>query len=137
MRNLKKNLILIVDEDQSQSIPQNLNGYRVLQYSTTTDNELFIEQLSEYAASLVPSLSSAGDNEPNRLLRKNEYDAAVISVFRLLESSLRPYNSMFVKGTTRLMPVPLSQMLKYLSKSNLPQNLVSKLCKHRAKKINL
>lgn len=121
---LDKKLIIIVDKEQSQAIPSNLRNLRYLTYSTNNDNEEFIAQLGKELSAWLNF--SDFDNEPDRLLRKNEYDAAVISAFRLLETSLREYNSLFTKGSTRPMPVPLSQMLRHLKESNLPQDLVNK-----------
>lgn len=121
---LNKKIIIIIDEEQTQAIPSALGALRYLTYSTSNDNENFIVQLSEELSNWLHS--SEFDNEPDRLLRKNEYDAAVISAFRLLETSLREYNSMFAKGSARTMPVPLSQILRQLRESNLPQNLINK-----------
>ncbi len=121
---LKKKLIIIVDEEQSQAIPTDMSNFRFLKYSINNDNEDFITQLSKELSTWFDL--SEFDNEPDRLLKKNEYDAAVISAFRLLEISLREYNSLFTKGSIRPMPVPLSQMLRNLRDSNLPQDLINK-----------
>jgi hypothetical protein len=121
---LNKKLIIIVDEEQTQAIPSALSDLRYLTYSTSNDNEDFIAQLGKELSTWL-DFSELG-NEPERLLRKNEYDAAVISAFRLLEISLREYNSIFTKGSIRPMIVPLSQMLRQLRESNLPQDLVNK-----------
>jgi hypothetical protein len=124
---LKKNLIVIVEEEQYRAIPHNLSNLKCLLYSTNNDNQKFITQLNEGLSTLVQLSHLSNDNEPERLLRKNEYDAAVISSFRLLESTLREYDGVFfTKGSNRPMPIPLSQMLRYLIDSNLPQDLVRK-----------
>lgn len=122
---LNKKLIIIVDEEQTHAMPSNLSELRYLTYSRDNDNQEFIAKLGEELSTLL-HLSEL-DNEPNRLLRKNEYDAAVISAFRLLEISLREYSNLFAYGSTRTMPIPLSQMLRYLKESNIPQNMVTRI----------
>lgn len=122
--NLKKKLIVIVDEDQTQAIPFALSNQSYLTYSTSNDNQNFIIQMNEMLSSWLelPDL----DSEPDRLLRKYEYDAAVIAAYRQLEISLREYSSIFTYGSTKTMPVPLSHMLRRLRDSNLPTPYVDK-----------
>lgn len=122
--NLKKNLIVVADKDQYQSLPSNLNSFQCLFYSTKDDNDEFIMNFSEKISGFVQTSISSRDDEPTRLLKKNEYDAAVISSFRLLESSLRENKNFSKNGL--LKTLTLSQMLRQLRESNLPTNLVIK-----------
>ena len=121
---LNKKHLIIVEEEQSQTMPSNLSNFRYLTYSTSNDNEDFIARLGEELSTWL-HLSEL-DDEPDRLLSKNEYDAAVISAYRLLEISLREYSGLFTKGSIGSMPVSLTQMLRQLRDSNLPQDLVNK-----------
>jgi hypothetical protein len=122
--NLNKKYIIIVDDELSQTIPLNLTNQLYYTYSTSNDNENFISHVSKEVSAW--NHISEHDNEPDRLLRKNEYDAAVISAFRFLESSLHEYSNIFSKGSIRSIPIGLSQMLRQLKESNLPLELVEK-----------
>lgn len=121
---LNKKIIIIIDKEQSQGIHFDLNNIPYLTYSTINDNEDFIAQLVEEISSWIQN--SEIDNEPGRLLMKKEYNAAVISAFRLLEISLRKNYSLFARYSTKQMPVSMFHMLRYLRKSNLPQDLLIK-----------
>lgn len=122
--NLNKKYLIIVDDELSQTIPLNLTNLQYYTYSTSNDNENFISRVSKEVS--VWNQISEHDNEPDRLLRKNEYDAAVISAFRFLESSLYEYSNIFSKGSTRSIPIGLTQILRQLKESNLPLELVDK-----------
>ena len=123
--NLNKKLIIIIDEGQTQSMPVDIAGVQYLRYSVSSDNEVFFSQLREALSNWVDFVKF--DNEPDRLLGKSEYDAAVISAFRLLETYLREYNSRFAQGATRQIPIALTQMLRQLKNSNMPPELVNKI----------
>jgi len=124
MTGLKKNLLIIVDKSQSQAIPSDLMGVNYLIYSTESDNEKFILRLDEQLSTLFQTSYLFSENEPDRLLHKNEFDAAVISAFRLLESTLHKYNDTFRIDLENRTPLTLWQMLKILRDSNIPQDQV-------------
>lgn len=80
-----KTVILIVDEKQSGSLPSNLSGLFYLTYNLEGDNLEFSEKLGGYLRGLKPKLNNE-ISDHFRLLEKGEYDAAVIMVFRYLET---------------------------------------------------
>jgi hypothetical protein len=126
-KGLNKKMITIIDESQLQTIPFNLRNTKILTYSTDRENEIFVEKLSEELSILFDS--SQVDNEPKRLLVKKEYNAAIISAYRLLEITLRKHDELFPKSSVRKINMPLFQMLKRLryNESNISQELINKV----------
>lgn len=93
LNNSNKDLILISEQNGGFSLypekPQN-NKVRVLFYSTgNTDN--FISQFEDSVMEITKNNRLNNLDEAKRLLKKNEYDAAVISAFRALEKALREF----------------------------------------------
>lgn len=124
---LKKKLIIIADKEQFQGLPNSISNYDYLLYNTNKENEEFISCFNEKLISLSRTLIPKTDNEPSRLLNKNEYDAAVISAFRILESSLREYLHIENRKSNISRPVPLIQMLGELRNTGLPKELLYRI----------
>jgi hypothetical protein len=74
-------------------------------------DEQFIKSLEKYLKSLSAKLTESIESEPERLLEKNEFRAAVISSFVILESQLRElaFLRLDAKGI-----LPLSKLLDML-----------------------
>lgn len=92
---LKKQKIVIIEEDQYDMMKDNLKNYKFLKYSTKNNNENFIFELNKILSNYFGSMGALENSEPERLLKKNEYAAAVISSFRLLERKLRELNEKY------------------------------------------
>ena len=86
---LAKPLILIT-EDQA-SIPFDIAGHRVIRRppSLDEDSPTFIKAIESAFADAFSLISPSLEDEPNRLVAKKEYRAAVIAAFSLLEHDLR------------------------------------------------
>lgn len=108
-----KKLILIVDSEQAGELPVNLMEMVYIQYSFNGDNSVFIEKLNKHLKELYCEKDSINKNEEHhRLLEKNEYSAAVISAFRLLEATLSNKYSYYTKSLSSL------NLLNRLSSNN-------------------
>jgi uncharacterized protein (UPF0332 family) len=86
---VEKPLILIAHD--VAAVPFDLKGHIVIQRPAHLDEEqgIFIKALEEAFASAFARISPLLEDEPNRLLAKKEYRAAVIAVFSALEHELR------------------------------------------------
>jgi hypothetical protein len=86
---VEKPLILIAHD--VTAVPFDLKGHIVIQRPANLDEEpgVFIKVLEEAFAAAFAKISPSLDDEPNRLLMKKEYRAAVIAVFSALEHELR------------------------------------------------
>lgn len=82
--------ILIVDEDQSDSLPFDLQSLHLFKYNLYGDNKHFVDTLNDF----LQAHNNGKKNEPEaekdylRLFDKGEYNAAVIAAFRFLEITL-------------------------------------------------
>ena len=82
--------ILIVDEDQSDSLPFDLQSLHLFKYNLYGDNKHFVDTLNDF----LLFFNNGKKNEPEaekdylRLFDKGEYNAAVIAAFRFLEITL-------------------------------------------------
>ena len=77
--------ILIVDENQSYSLPSNLRGLSLFQYNLSDDNKDFVNNLNNFLQKY-----NKDEKDYLRLFNKGEYNAAVIAAFRFLEITLSP-----------------------------------------------
>jgi SIR2-like protein len=86
---MAKPLILIAEDEAS--VPFDLAGHAVIRRPRTLDDEStsFTKALESAFANAFQKLSPALEDEPNRLISKKEYRAAVIAAFSLLEHELR------------------------------------------------
>lgn len=82
--------ILIVDEDQSGSLPSNLQGLPFLKYNLYGDNKHFVNSLNKFIQEHYKGKKNEVEDEKDylRLFDKGEYNAAVIAAFRFLEITL-------------------------------------------------
>ncbi len=82
--------ILIVS-DGITKLPLGIEGvqYAVRDSDPLSDIDTFIDQLENWFAQKRESFKSTFGDEPNRLLSKREYRAAVVSVFSLFETRLK------------------------------------------------
>lgn len=82
--------ILIVDEDQSDSLPSNLQGLPFLKYNLYGDNKHFVNSLNKFIQEHYKGKKNEVKDEKDylRLFDKGEYNAAVIAAFRFLEITL-------------------------------------------------
>lgn len=84
VRNMQKQLVIIEEEDFYISRPQSLIDLPHISYSMHGNNERFSAELERAVLMYLEPIN----DEPYRLLSKREYEAAVISAFRLLEMTL-------------------------------------------------
>jgi NAD-dependent SIR2 family protein deacetylase len=86
---MTKPLILIAEDEAS--IPFDLSSHIVIRRPRTLDEDSspFTKALESAFAGAFEKISPALEDEPNRLLAKKEYRAAVIAAFSLLEHELR------------------------------------------------
>lgn len=116
-----KPIIIIADETQSIAKPYNITHLKTINYNLTND-ELFIENLDKNLKEIIKAMTpNTNILEHFRLLNKGEYKAAVISVFRFLEITMR------TKLDLNKMPSSLSAKLSLLnSNSKVNANLINK-----------
>lgn len=112
VRNLQKQLIIIGEEERPYYGLASLEDQRYITYEPYGDNRAFVEKLDYVLDEIDKSNHQEFECEPFRLLEKKEYDAAVISVFRLLEITLR--KSVACEPINTIRPVSLFQMLRQL-----------------------
>lgn len=86
---LSKPLILIAEDEAT--VPFDLAGHLVIRRPRTLDDEsnTFTKALEAAFADAFKKLSPTLEDEPNRLVAKKEYRAAIIAAFSLLEHELR------------------------------------------------
>ncbi|MEG9625484.1 SIR2 family protein [Pseudomonas guariconensis] len=115
---LAKPLILIA-EDQS-TLPFDVANHQVIRRPRSLDEEAsnFIKAIETAFAEAFSRISPSLEDEPNRLLQKKEYRAAVIAAFSLLEHDLRQLFELsgldlFASRST------LSMMLEYAKKEEV------------------
>ena len=108
---IKKPLLLIIDEHQKYYFQDEFANDIILKpvdINSSTFSE-FISDVEKYTSKFSPKLKKSLFSEPERLLNKGEYRAAVISVMTLLESLLAsklqnfdisPYSMPFTKMIT-------------------------------------
>ncbi len=82
--------VILIAEDLA-AVPFDLKGQLILRRPVSTEDEqgTFLAALESAFASAFASISPSLEDEPNRLLAKKEYRAAVIAVFSALEHELR------------------------------------------------
>lgn len=128
VRNMRKQLIIIADVDQATWLPDSLSMLPYLKYSAYGDNQSFLNKLENQIGTMVDNTANTIFTEPDRLLQKKEYDAAVISVFRLLEMKLRDIN--LLQSSNSYRTYSISQQLKILqsqvSDANFPLHLIER-----------
>lgn len=113
VRNMQKKLIIVADKDQPTCLPDSLRMLPYIEYSTYGDNQGFIDALGHQIGTMFDNTTNKILVEPIRLLQKKEYDAAVISAFRLLEMTLRDLE--FSQSSSTYRTSSISQQLKILS----------------------
>lgn len=112
VRNMRKQLILIAEKGQQYHGFGSLTDQLYITYDPYGDNQAFIDCLDNTLDRIENLSVQQIELEPTRLLKKKEYNAAVISAFRLLEMKLREHEFLIPMSTNR--PMSLSQMLKQL-----------------------
>ena len=87
LTNKNKTLILIADESQVEGVPLDLQDNSLFKYKLYGDNADFIKSLDEFLYDIYKRDKSEMMYEKDylRLIKKGEYDAAVIAAFRHLE----------------------------------------------------
>lgn len=135
---LKKPSIVIVEEEQCDRMSYILMRYEILKYSTKNDNKKFLSGLNEILSKYMGSEHVLENNEPERLLQKNEYDAAVISAFRLLEKSIHEvrkeyldnhkynFNKIILNNNIKINSSYSSLKSDFLNKTIIPDVLLKK-----------
>ena len=122
VRNMSKNLIIIADREQENLKLQSLGHQARVFYSLDGDNQDFICRLEQIISELVSTSDNSLPTEPQRLLEKKEYDATIVSSFRLLEMTLRQYCR--ANGIPLYREGTLSSMLKQLLKNRVKADLI-------------
>ena len=86
----KEKPLILISEDTT-TFPFDLKGHIVIKRPASLDEESrgFIHEIEKALASAFARISPTLEDEPNRLLVKKEYRAAVIAVFSALEHELR------------------------------------------------
>lgn len=129
VRNMQKQLIIIADVDLTPWLPDSLSFLPYLKYSTYGDNQNFLKDLEHHISTMVDNTTNTLFTEPDRLLQKKEYDAAVVSVFRLLEMKLRDIQ--FLQSSDLYRTYSVSQQLKVLNSqvndASFPLHLVERV----------
>lgn len=121
-----KHVILIVDSEQSGKVPSNLSGIFYLIYSVSGDNSAFLQSLNQHLRKLRDFKENFGDNDnPQRLMVKKEYTAAVILAFRLLETTLSNKFKDYTSGPT------LSVLDKLNTNNEYNRSLLFKIKEYR------
>lgn len=115
VRNMGKDLIIIEEEGNQSLHLASLEHLPHITYNMDEDNQHFINRLEEILSDPLDVL----DNEPARLLQKKEYDAAVISAFRLLELKLREKE--YMKNQESFKTASITQMLKEIHNKEVHQ----------------
>lgn len=115
LNNNQKNIILICEQEDAGNHLGLLNTSNVLFYNTG-NTEKFINNFKNYVNDITKryALNDLDElGEAKRLLKKNEFDAAVISAFRTLEKTLREFceNKQY-----RIANLSLTQMLHEIIK---------------------
>jgi len=97
---ITKPVILITDGQVS--IPFEIAKQNVIMRSKSIEEEslAFFKLVEEAFAEAFKRVSPSLEDEPNRLIEKKEYRAAVIAAFSLLEHDLR---KLYLKSTSRVM----------------------------------
>lgn len=112
VRNMRKQLILIAEKGNPHHGIASLADQLYITYDPCGDNQDFVDCLDS-ALERIENLSDQEiESEPSRLLQKKEYNAAVISAFRLLEMKLRKHDFHIPVSTNR--PMSLSYMVREL-----------------------
>ncbi|MDR1689060.1 MAG: SIR2 family protein [Clostridiales bacterium] len=124
VHSIKKDCIVIADESQK---PASTLAFHYMAYDALGDNTTFRERFSEFIAQLAQSTKKQSDDEPERLLQKGEYDAAVISAFRLLETFFRKSSILSSQDALKIRPVTLSELIHRLEMTSIPNDLVVKV----------
>ncbi|HSS76547.1 MAG TPA: SIR2 family protein [Thermoanaerobaculia bacterium] len=82
--------LILITEDQA-GVPFDVAGHQVIRRPRSLDEEspAFIKAIESAFADAFSRISASLEDEPNRLIAKKEYRAAVIAAFSLLEHDLR------------------------------------------------
>lgn len=105
-----KKIKTVLVSEPDNSIPNDFNELHVSRANNIFENiEKFSVDMDEIFLSLYQELQSGFENEPDRLIEKKEYRAAVVSAITLLESQLR--NRIERLFDLRFKPYSLSQLL--------------------------
>lgn len=128
-----KNIILIVDNDEAKNLPSNLMGLYYLTYFLSGDNSNFVHSLKNCLQEMRGGKDSISNLEDHfRLLEKGEYSAAVIAVFRFLETTLSD------KFGEEYKSAPLMNLLSLLNSNNSKdKQLISKAKEYRKTRNNV
>lgn len=104
--------ILILKEKQD-ILPSDLMGmtYVIKPDNIFTNYEEFYQIVETWFREISADYNQYFENEPSRLINKNEFRAAIISAFSLLEQTLRNKIS-FNETQFRYRAIPLFQMIK-------------------------
>lgn len=117
IRNMGKKMIIIAEEGQHTLGLQSLKYVPCVHYQLFGDNQNFAEQMEQLIVEYSNSNAFSPNDEPARLLQKKEYEAAVISAFRLLEMKIRDNTSLF--AFPKFNTIPLLQKLRVLYEQTL------------------
>jgi hypothetical protein len=84
--------LILITEDQA-SVPLDMAGQQVIRRpgSLEEDSPTFIKAIETAFADAFSRISPSLEDEPNRLVAKKEYRAAVLAAFSLLEHDLRQF----------------------------------------------
>lgn len=127
-----KRVILIADE--VTNVPFDLRGnYVVIRHSNIgEESEEFVSKLEDEFAKAFAAISPSLQDEPNRLIAKKEYRAAIIAVFSSLEHELRQFFER-TEGQLFVWRSGLTGMLSHSQKYDvLNPKLVASIKKHSA-----
>ncbi|WP_137822389.1 SIR2 family protein [Pseudomonas sp. D(2018)] len=82
--------LILITEDQA-TVPFDIASHQVIRRPRSLDEEspTFIKAIEAAFAEAFSRISPSLEDEPNRLLQKKEYRAAVLAAFSLLEHDLR------------------------------------------------
>lgn len=91
LANKDRNTRILIINDENTPIPSDIQGYSFLTRLTDPyeEPELIAERVEVWFNRVLEPLKSTYQEEPERLLKKKEYRAAVISAISLLESYIK------------------------------------------------
>ena len=91
LSNKDRNTRILIIKDEDTPIPSDIQAHQFLTRPTDPyeEPELIAEQVEVWFNRVLEPLKSTYQEEPERLLKKKEYRAAVISAISLLESYIR------------------------------------------------
>ncbi|PQJ12318.1 SIR2 family protein [Flavipsychrobacter stenotrophus] len=111
---------ILVFKDEDDQIPSDLGGITYINKPNDifTDYEGFFNEVENWFRDIAEVYREYFENEPSRLLNKNEYRAAIVSAISLLEKTLR--SKISINETQyKYRAIPLFQIVRIAVEQNI------------------